>query len=221
MTRWPTVRGTTARRRGGWSDRQHDHQPSLQVEQPEVLRPGQVVDDQLEQDRVDGPMLTVTTISAAIHVRRSRYGRKSRRSAGMWPGRSRTCLEVRLTVVAPGSAAHHPGRLAHSSVIERKALASAIPASFPAQAIARGRWPRPRHGPDLAVVAEERIEADLEGVADVEEEVRLLDAGDQHLAHLPRLEPLLEELGEASRSRRRVDRREGGLAGCQVVRGAR
>src|SRR5205823_6691487 len=34
-------------------DRQHDHQARLEIEQPKVARAGQVVDDQLDEDRID------------------------------------------------------------------------------------------------------------------------------------------------------------------------
>ena len=61
--------------------------------------------------------------------------------------------------------------------------------------------------------------ADLEGIGHVDPQVRLLDAGEEHLAHLPRLEPLVApQLGEVQMvARRRVDRRQRGLAGGEVV----
>ena len=56
--------------------------------------------------------------------------------------------------------------------------------------------------------------------ADVDPQVRLLDAGQQHLAHLPRLEVLIgPQLGEVQVvARRRIDRCERGLTRGEVVR---
>ncbi len=52
----------------------------------------------------------------------------------------------------------------------------------------------------------------------VDPQVRPLDAADQHLAHLPRLQPLVEQLREVEAvARRRVDRGQRGLAGGQVI----
>ena len=113
-------------------DWQHDHQPGLEVEQAQVARPGQVVDDQLDEDGIDdadsgGDQDRNGDDGQPAAVGPEEAGDAAQRPAAA-PG---TALEVRLEAT-PVAAAHHV------SLIERNAWAAARPTSAPASA-ARSR----------------------------------------------------------------------------------
>src|SRR5919109_2109622 len=173
------------------------------------------------------PMLTVSRISPVMIASRIRYGRKKpaiRRSvAAPVPGRA-----FRFGSGPPPQGP--PRRIIGScrgssgaSSVEhdgQEGLRHADPLRLADQ-------PRPlAHllrelvaSADLAGVAEQRLEARLERVGHVDPQVRLLDAGEQDLAPLPRLEALVaRQLGEVQAvARRRVNGGERRLPGGEVV----
>ena len=160
------------------------------------------------------PMLTLTRITAAMTSNRPRYGRKNsaiwRTVRGPLPGRA----------VRSGSAPPHmPRPRIMSSRMERKACAIGMPTGSPTSA-ARSRTRRLDLVPviDLALMAAQRLESALHRRLHVDPQVRPLDAAHQHLAHLPGLQPLVQQLREVETvAGGRVDRRQRGLAGGQVI----
>ena len=181
----------------GREERQHDHQRALQVEQANVLRAEQVVDDQLQQDRVDDTDADADQDQRGDHhqpraVRPEEAGDQAQR---LRPA-ARPRGEVRLIAAAPGppclcrrimsaGSRGRPAPAAGRPLRRPRAARSRIRASTSSGSSSWLAWQRSASMPRL------------EGGADVDPQVRLLDAAHQHLTHLPRLQPLVEQLRES------------------------